>query len=252
MHPRVRGPWGGFCQPLPLPLRCGRGRKGPEGLSGRQGRDLFRREGRSDSGRLKNARYLIRGVVTDFTVTGDSSGWFGTKPARVAGGRSTAQVTLNVKVSDVESGEVLASTRASGTASSGFFGGQVDYRSVSLGGISFSRTPLGRATETAMARAVARILDALPVQYWQPRVADAADGQVVVNGGANVGLRVGSRFAVREPGRAVTDPLTGDAIETLPGRERGRLRIVEVRAASARAELLQGAAERGDVLEPVR
>ena len=215
----------------------------------RQGQDLFRKEGRVERGRLKNAQYLVRGVVTDFTVTGDSSGWFAVNPVRFRIFGSKARVAMNVRVSDVASGQVLCSVKTDATASAGGFGGRVDYRQVSFGGDAFFRTPLGKATESAIARAVRRIVAELPPQTWQPRVAEADGRQVIVNGGRNVGLRKGAVFAVRESPRMVTDPVTGNPIETVPGRVTGRIKVQEVLDTAAHADLLEGQARRGDCLE---
>lgn len=217
----------------------------------RQGQELFRREGRVGVGRLKNARYMVRGVVTDFTVTGDTSGWFGTKDGGGWFGGSTAKVSLNLRVSDVETGEILASVRADGTAGSRFFGGAVNYKQVSFGGDAFFRTPLGRATESAMRRAVDEILHILPAEYWEPRIAEIVDGQAVVNGGENVGLRAGTEFIVRGEGKTITDPITGDAIERIAGPVLGLIRVVNVRATASYADILQGQnLQRGALLEP--
>jgi curli biogenesis system outer membrane secretion channel CsgG len=218
----------------------------------RQGQELFRSEGRAQKGRLKNAQYLIRGVVTDFTVTGDTSGWFGTDKAAVRGRGQRARVALTVKVSDVATGEILSSVRAEGEASSGGLGAAVNYKGVSFGGDAFFRTPLGKATEAALSRAVKKILHDLPVQSWQPRVADMVDGLVVVNGGTSVGVRAGMEFAVRGPPREIKDPVTGNTIDLIPGKVSGRIRIQEVKESASYAELLEGSATRGDVLERVK
>ena len=217
----------------------------------RQGQELFRREGRVGVGRLKNARYMVRGVVTDFTVTGDTSGWFGAKDRGGWFGGSTAKVSLNLRVSDVETGEILASVRADGTAGSRFFGGAVDYKRVSFGGDAFFRTPLGKATESAMRRAVDEILHILPAEYWEPRIAEIVNGQAVVNGGENVGLRAGMEFIVRGEGKTITDPITGDAIERIAGPVLGLIRVVNVRSTASYADILQGQdLQRGALLEP--
>ncbi len=215
----------------------------------RQGRNLFRREGRVERGRLMNARYLIRGVVTDFTVTGDASGWFGAAGARARARRSRARVGLYVTVSDVETGEIISAVRTEGSASHGGFGGEVNYRQVPFGGDAFFRTPLGRATQTAMDRAVRQVLRDIPRERWEPRVAEGGHDMVVVNGGENVGLRVGQRFVVREEGRRITDPITGDVIERMPGRVIGHVKIRAVHPVSAHAVLLEGKASRGDFLQ---
>lgn len=215
----------------------------------RQGQDLFRKEGRVPRGRLKNAQYLVRGVVTDFTVTGDSSGWFSVSGLTLRGRGSKARVAINLRVQDVTSGQVISSVKTDAEVSSGGFGGNINYKSVTFGGDAFFRTPLGQATERAVARAVKKILQDLPVQYWQARVAELADGRVIINGGENVALRVGDAFVIRGAPRDVTDPVTGNVIESLPGAVTGRLQISQVNETSAYARLIEGKAERGDYLE---
>ena len=218
----------------------------------RQGQELFRKEGRVEKGRLKNAQYLIHGVITDFTVTRDSSGWFGFSSAAARGSRSRARVAMNLKISDVASGEILGSVETEGEVSAGGFGGQVNYKNVSFGGDSFFRTPLGRATEKAIDRAVRKVLRDVPLQFWYPRVAEVVSAsEVVINGGKNVRLRLGDEFTVREPSKDVTDPMTGNVIEKMPGRIIGKLRVTTLYDLSAHAALVMGRANRGDYLEPV-
>ncbi len=217
----------------------------------RQGQDLFREEGRVQRGRLKNAQYLIRGTVTDFTVTGDTSGWFGTEKASIRGRGQRARVSLTVKVSDVASGEVLTSVKTEGTASSWGLGSSINYKGVSFGGDAFFRTPLGKATDGALKRAVKKILHDLPMVAWQPRVAEVLDGMVIVNGGEGVGVRTGDEFVVRGGPRDVTDPVTGNVIDVIPGKVVGRVRVKEVKESASYAEVLEGTAQRGGVLERV-
>lgn len=217
----------------------------------RQGQDLFRKEGRVERGRLKNAQYLVRGVVTDFTVTGDSSGWFSVSALTLRGRGQRARVAISIKVSDVASGQVVSAVKTEAEVTSGGFGGQLDYKKVAFGGDAFFRTPLGKATERSIERAVNRILSELPVQAWQARVAESEGGRVIVNGGRNVGVEEGDRYDVRGAPRSVTDPATGNVIEEMAGRVQGRIRITQVQETSAHAVLDQGAAQRGDYLEKV-
>lgn len=216
-----------------------------------QGKKWFRPEGRVEPGRLINARYLIRGAVTDFTVTGDASGWFGASgvSGRLRGSR--ARVSLTVQVSDVETGEILSSVRTEGTASAGGFSAGFDYKAVAFGGDAYFRTPLGSATEKALQRAVKQILRELPGQHWQPRVAEAGPDTIIINGGENVRVRIGDVFNVRDAGRDVTDPVTGNVLERIPGPVLGRIEIYDIGPLSSRAHLLEGEARRGLVLEEV-
>lgn len=217
----------------------------------RQGQDLFRSEGKVQRGRLMNARYLIRGVVTDLTVSGDVSGWFGSEKtgARLRGSR--ARVGLYVTVSDVESGQILSAVRTEGTASEGGFRASVNYKQVTFGGDAYFRTPLGRATQRAMERAVKKVLVDIPVERWEPRVAEGGPDLVIINGGDNVGLQVGDRFRVREDGRTITDPVTGNVIEKVPGRVVGEIEVQTVQPTSAHGLLVSGEARRGQYLESI-
>jgi len=215
----------------------------------RQRRAESRQEGRAETGRLRNAQFLIRGTVTDFSVTGDVSGWFGVPNVKAALGGTTARVELHLAISDVETGEIIGSVKGVGRASKGFLGAAVDYPKLAFGGEAFLRTPLGKATREAIARGVDQLLGAVPVHRWEARVAEVEPGLVVVNGGENVGLHPGSEFMVREKGREVTDPTTGDVIDVIPGPVVGRIRVYEVRPTAAYARLLEGEVARGDYLE---
>ncbi|MFH0953318.1 MAG: CsgG/HfaB family protein [Verrucomicrobiota bacterium] len=216
----------------------------------RQGQDLFRREGRVEKGRLKNAKYLVRGTVTDFTETAETSGWFGIRWLRLFGRGARSRVAITVHVSDVETGEIVSSVKAAKSVSAGGVGASARYKDLAFGGDAFFRTPLGKATEAAIKSAVAQIFRDLPVAYWQGRVAEAGPDDVVINGGKNVRIREGDVFRVREEGRDITDPATGNVIERVPGKVVGKIRITEVNAASAHAVLVDGAAQRGEYLEP--
>lgn len=221
----------------------------------RQDSEHFRPEGRAQRGRLKNAQFLLRGTINDFTVIEEGSAGFWSSFLRIFGRGSRARVALTVKVYDIENGEVLAAVQSDGTVSSSGGGAEITYKQVTFGGDSFFRTPLGKATERALARAVRQVLEALPIDYWAPRVAEVTDLRegtlVVVNGGANAGVQVGDEFVVRDLPRMVTDPVTGNIIERPAGEVVGRVRVTDVLPKSAHAKLLQGLAARGHVLAKV-
>lgn len=216
-----------------------------------QGGDLFRPEGRAARGRLKNAQYLIRGVVTDFTVTDDTSGWFSTDAVTLRAGSSRARVAIAIRVYDVENGQVITTIKADADASAGGFGGAVKYQDVAFGADSYFRTPLGRATERAIGKAVKKLLVDLPARPWEPRVAEVDGGTAFLNGGSTTGFQPGQVYLVREAGRTITDPDTGNVLDTLPGGILGKLIVETVSASAAHARIVEGAARRGDFLERI-
>jgi curli biogenesis system outer membrane secretion channel CsgG len=213
-----------------------------------QQNEVTRDEGQRAYGQLKNVEYIVRGVITDFTVTGDASGWFSSNDVRVRGGRSSARVTLNIKVVDVETGQILTSIESSGKASSGFFGGGVNYKDVAFGGEAYFRTPLGQATNEAMDKALSRLIRSLPKKEWQARIADVVEKEVIINGGKNVDLEPGTIFTVVTPGREIEDPVTGNVIHRLSGQAVGRVLVTDVLAQSSVGRLLEGQAKPGAML----
>ena len=215
-----------------------------------QQKGLSREEGRAVQGRLKNAKYLIRGSITDFDETGGTSGFLGISSYRVFGGGSRAVVSLHLRVYDVENGEILSSIKADGNVYAGSAGVAGRYKDIKFGGEAFKRTPLGKATEKAVASAMVQLLNALPIDYWHPQVAVAEGNVVVINGGENVGLKMGDQFIVREKSSVVTDPATGNVIDTIVGKPTGRVEVQKVSPLSSTAVLMEGTAVRGQPLEP--
>lgn len=213
-----------------------------------QDADLFRPEGRAAAGRLKNAQYLVRGVVTDFTVTGDGSGWFAKDGKSVKLMGSSARVGINLMILEVETGEVLGSVEADGSAGAFGIGGAAKYQDLAFGSEAFFRTPLGKAAGAAMREAIVKIQRTIPPRPWRPRVAEVHGNAVIVSGGENLRIRVGDSFIVRGAPHNVTDPTTGNVIQSVPGPEKGRLSIIAVQDRSSNAQLVSGAAVRGDTL----
>ncbi len=217
----------------------------------RQGQGLFRKEDSVKKGRLKNARYLIRGVITDFTQTGNDTGWFKTK--NIAGGAkgSKAIVMVNLTLVDVETGEILASIPAEGTASAGGKWISFNYQEVAFGGESFFRTPIGKATEEALSKAVYQIVKSIPYSFWEARIAEVNGENAIINGGENVSLKQGDTFEVFEGGSMVTDPTTGDVIHKTRGKKVGKVVVTQVRENSSDVMIVEGKPKRGDYLERV-
>ncbi len=216
----------------------------------RQARELFRAGNGGSAQRGTQARFLIRGVVTEFVASNNESGWFDSTvgAGRFHGARS--RVGLYLTVTDLETGQMVTAVRSQGAVSAGRLGGDIDYTGIPFAGDAYFRTPLGRATQQATEQAVKQILAELPRERWQPRVAEGGT-EIVINGGENVGLKVGQRFTVRAQGRTITDPVTGERIEQVPGRAIGLLEVRRVLPRAAYAQLVDGQAERGDHLEPV-
>lgn len=212
----------------------------------------FRPEGRADAGRLKNARYMIRGVINDFSQVSKTSFFLGIERLLLGGKGYKARVSLTVTLVDVETGEILASVQSAGTARAREAYVSAQYKDVMFGGDAFFRTPLGVATADSIRRAVHEIAAAVPRSMWRPLVASVLpDGRVALNGGRDRGFAVGQVFEARERGAPVTDPATGDVLGVLEGKRVGTLRVSEVQDRIAFATPLDGRGfERGQFLMP--
>ncbi len=219
----------------------------------RQKHDMFRQEGRVDDGRLDNARYLIRGVITDFSQTSGGSLWMTFRRVFIGSGGYTARVGLTLTIVDVESGVIIDSVQSAGRAKAGNAFVQADYKGVRFGGKAFFKTPLGKATTAAIRQGLHEIVRKMPRQHWQPMVADVIDSGIIINGGRDRGMRNGHTFRVRGTGTLVTDPQTGDLLDVLPGGIIGSIEIAQVRDSSATARIVEGSGfARGQILERER
>jgi curli biogenesis system outer membrane secretion channel CsgG len=169
-------------------------------------------------GRIIPAQYLVVGSVSEFS-TGDEGGSVGI--GGTGGGGFLGALTLsersgrvgfdlrvvNTRTTAIEDGftvrEELSSTGLGATAG---------YSGIVLGGSKFWSTPLGEATRAALNDAVQRIAAAVSKGVWEGQVAEVEGDVVYVNAGREAGLKVGDRLTVERPGKALTDPATGQVL----------------------------------------
>lgn len=210
----------------------------------------FRAQGRVPQGQLKNAQYLLRGSVTDFSHRSGGSLWAWFSRVFFSGSGETAIVAVTLQVIEVETGEVRDSIHLEGTASAGSASFAAGYKNVSFGGDSFYRTPLGRATKEVMGRAVAHLAETVARTPWQPRVAKVEGQRVYLSGGQDRALRAGSRWEAWEPGEPILDPATGDLLGYQRETMTATLRLEEIQERLSVATLEQGAVSVGERLRP--
>ncbi len=216
----------------------------------RQSNRLFRQEGRVEEGRLDNAHYLIRGVITDFSQSSGGSLWLGLRHLLIGSGGYTARVGLTLTIVEIESGRIVDSVQSAGKAKAGEAFAKGSYKNIQFGGRSFFQTPLGIATSAAIRQGLRGIVKKMPRLTWTPMIADVDGNRIVLNGGRERGLETGAVYQVRAQGTPVTDPLTGDLLDIMPGPVIGTVRIMEMREHVSVAELVSGHGfARGQALE---
>jgi len=158
---------------------------------------------------------------------------------------------INLTVTDVETGEIISCVPADGSAKASRKWARFDYNGVTFGGNLFFKTPIGRATREALHKAVNRIVRDIPYTTWKPRIADTTAESVIINGGENVGVQEGDLFDVREEGRSITDPGTGNVVDYIAGTTVARIKIIEVRPTTADGIVISGRPQRGFYLKKV-
>ena len=186
----------------------------------RQRNAYFRKEGSVAKGRLKGAHYLVRGVINDFSQVGGASIWFKVKNLMLGGRGYKARVSLTLTIIEIESGQIVDSVQSAAMVRARHAYATGEYEGVRFGGDLFFSTR----------------------EPWEPMVAEVSfDGnRIIVNGGTDRGVTVGTVFVVQGPGRPVTDPLTGDLLTMIPGAPLGHIRVTEVRPAISYARQVQG------------
>lgn len=194
-----------------------------------QNSGVTRKHDRAARGRLKNVKYLVKGTITDFAHVSTRRGLLGLGGVSAFGGGRRAVMGMTLYVVDVESGEIVCSESIQRSVRAGDVTIKAEYKDVSLGGSTFYRTPLGRATAKVIGEAVRRITLEIADRPWEPRIAKVRrNGTVLLNGGAERSLAPGMEYQVLASPEAITDPETGDVIGHVPGATLGRVRVSQV------------------------
>jgi len=206
----------------------------------RQQSSFFRPEGKTPLGRMKNAQYLIRGVINDFSQTSGGGITLLLRSLFLLGRGQTARVSLTLTLVDVETGEILSSVQSTGLVRTREAFAEATYKGVTFGGEIFFATPLGQATARAIEGGVNQIARNMPQNPWRPMISCVRDGVILVNGGKDRGFREGAEYIARGPAEPVTDPATGDVLTFVPGSRVGQLRIIQVDEKVSFAKIIQG------------
>ncbi len=215
-----------------------------------QGTPHFREQGKLQQGKLKNVQYLIKGSVTDFAHVRGGSLRVAASSLGLGVSGDVAVVSLTLYVIDVESSEIIASKSMEGTASAGSLDFAATYKDVAIGGNSFYRTPLGKATQEVMEQCLEQIAQVIANQQWYPSVVKVKGISLIISGGKDRQIALGSQWSAYEKGEPLIDPKTGDVLGQEPGKYSGRIRVTEVLDRYSTAEVVEGEFMAGQNLRP--
>jgi len=121
---------------------------------------------------------------------------------------------------------------------------------VNFGSSDFQATPLGKAVQVTIDRAVDYLAKKSADIPWGGKVMMVKDGTIYVNSGTNAGLKEGDTFFVSKVGEALVDPDTGMSLGS-ENKKLGQIKIVEVQEKFSKANpvgSLAGDVSKGDMV----
>ena len=213
--------------------------------------DRFAKTTSAQTGKIVPAQILIKGRITEFeeNTSGGGQG-LSVKGFSLGAKKSSAHIGVIIQLIDSTTGEILDSKRVEGEAKSGGlslgYSGDFDINSS-----NFQKTPLGKAVQMAIDRAVVYISQKAADISWRGKVVMVKDDEIFINAGQNVGVQSGDTFSVWHEGEALIDPDTGIEL----GRDSSKVADVSVFAVEdkfSKAKVVgaaQAEIQKGDVVK---
>ena len=160
--------------------------------------------------------YLILGSVTEYgrRTEGDVGAFSRTK-------KQIANASVNIRLVDVKTGQIIYSEEGSAEVSSEVgtvigIGSQAGYDS-SLD---------GKAISGAITKLVSNIIENLTEKPWRSFILDIKDGTILIAGGKSQGIKIGDTFSIYKKGKIIKNPQTGFDLE-LPGTFIGNINVLQ-------------------------
>ncbi|MEW6619239.1 MAG: CsgG/HfaB family protein [bacterium] len=193
--------------------------------------DRIKPETAAKFGEILGAQILIKGAVTEFTQFESIKGVgvFVKGITLGGGGVITAQVAVDIRMFDASTGEIIESHRTEQKANTVIVAGGVKVGDVTIGGVDFHKTPLGKATRQAIEDMVGFIEGQLKAKPWEGRIVTVKDERLIINGGIDVGIKTGDKMEVWTIGEELIDPVTGLSLGREEGQKMGTIEVIEVK-----------------------
>lgn len=197
----------------------------------------------AEKGKLMGAQMLITGDITSFSYNRSSIGGKLTnlvKGLNAGVERVSASVSIDLRLIDAVTGEVVASIKGDGSASQQGVTTSLTRDEKKYDGTVSLSTPLGKASREAIVKSIAGIIDNMPKVGWSARVIDFRDGVVYVNAGSGGGMTKGMALEVFDPQPTLIDPETGRNLGA-PDKLIGEIVIAGVEQQYSSATVVSGA-----------
>jgi curli biogenesis system outer membrane secretion channel CsgG len=194
-------------------------------------------------GRIIGAQAMITGDITGYSYTQQSLGANALnviKGLKVGASRVSAAVIVDLRMIDAATGEVLASAKGNGSASSTGVAADLTKDDQEISSSGAWSTPLGQASRAAITRVVEQLVAGLPEPRWSAKIVDVRDGVVYLNAGADGGVSPGLVLEVYDVQPPLIDPDTGKYLGA-PDKLLGEIQVDSVKTGFSTARIVSGA-----------
>jgi len=183
---------------------------------------------RQDLSRIKSEQDLTKitskAIGADFLIIGSVSEFGRTTVSEVGifsrNKKQEANATVNVRLVDVRTGQIIFSQEGSGKALS---------EANKVFGVGESAGYDSKIDDDALSAAISKLVSNLMENLldkpWEAYILDIQKNQILVSGGKSQGLKSGDKLKVMKRGRVVINPQTGIEIE-LPRTEVAQLKVI--------------------------
>lgn len=151
------------------------------------------------TGKILGLNAIITGSISQFGIKtgGLDVGLYKKK-------QQTAETTVDLRVTDATTGQILFAESGEGTAVT------TTEEVLGLGGRQgYDETLAGKALRAAIIKYIDNILQSLTYSEWNGRIAQVEGNTVYINAGQQTGLEVNDKLEVFRPGKEIIDPSTG-------------------------------------------
>ncbi len=199
-------------------------------------------ESAAEKGKITGAQVLITGDITAFSYQRSA---IGGKLTNIVKGldagleRVSASVSIDLRLIDAVTGEVVASVKGDGSAAQQGVTTHLTRDEKKYDGSVSLSTPLGKASREAIVKSIAGIIGNTPKVKWSARVIDFRDGVVYLNAGSSLGMVKGISLEVFDPQPTLIDPDTGRNLGA-PDKLIGEIVVEGVEAQYASASVVSG------------
>ncbi|MDR1917005.1 MAG: hypothetical protein LBQ58_10575 [Synergistaceae bacterium] len=168
----------------------------------------------AEIGRIMGLQYMLLGSVTELSEGGSVIGF-----SVIAQAQHDARATIDARVVDVATAEVLYTFVETGSASEGG-------SAISIGGFSAAEASFGGIKSRAIADAVNRMAHNIRSEIGNEDsyVTSANGSEIRVNVGSSLGVQRGALYLVYVDGANETDPVTGRVL----GKNKLPIAVVKV------------------------